>query len=185
MSESVKVSIEFCNKCKWGLRSFWYLQELFQTFEDKIAELSVKPNNNNPGTFKVVGYITHTNGTESSIQEVTIWDRRVDGGFPDAKTLKKRIKMLLFHENNDVNIGKHNERGPSTLPNERGPSTLPNQRESSTLQNHTVATEKQDGVLISDTNVVTSFHPSNLTSDAQQPKTKECAECSECQVAPK
>ncbi|KAL6942322.1 hypothetical protein ACO0QE_003493 [Hanseniaspora vineae] len=167
MPESVKVSIEFCNKCKWGLRSFWYLQELFQTFEDKIAELSVKPNNSDPGTFKVVGYIVSDDSVENNIQEVTIWDRKVDGGFPDAKTLKKRIKTLLFHENNDVKIGKHNERG------------------SSALGEHTTEAVQGDGLLVSDTIVTSTSQLSKSPSEQQPLETKECVECAECQLAPK
>ncbi|KAH3903244.1 related to selenoprotein domain protein [Saccharomycodes ludwigii] len=98
-----KVSIEFCNKCKWGLRSFWYQQELLQTFDDKIKELSLKPRNDQPGIFLIKGYFY----IDTKFHTVVLWDRKIDGGFPDAKTLKQRIKKLLFNEK--IDIGKHND----------------------------------------------------------------------------
>ena len=35
-----KISIEFCTKCKWGLRAHWLSQELFSTFRNN--EIQVK-----------------------------------------------------------------------------------------------------------------------------------------------
>ncbi|AQZ19138.1 (ZYRO0F02288g) [Zygosaccharomyces parabailii] len=94
-----KVSIVFCLKCKWGLRSAWYLQELLQTFGDQLGEVSLVPGPT--GQFKIIG-------EEKEHLNVIIWDRSVDGGFPDSKYLKQRVKALLFHD--EVSIGKHNEK---------------------------------------------------------------------------
>ncbi|CAH00418.1 SelT/SelW/SelH family protein [Kluyveromyces lactis] len=95
-----KVSIVFCTKCKWNLRSAWYVQELLQTFGSELKEISLIPGE--PGEFKVLGY-----QTEGS-QPIVIWDRVVDDGFPDSKYLKQRVKALIF--NDEVAIGAHIDR---------------------------------------------------------------------------
>lgn len=79
------------------------MQELLQTFGDKLGEVSLVPGPT--GHFKIIG-------EEKEGQEVTIWDRSIDGGFPDSKYLKQRVKELLFHD--EVSIGKHNERNTSS-----------------------------------------------------------------------
>lgn len=97
-----KITIVFCLRCKWNLRSAWYLQELLQTFGEELGEVSLVPGP--VGTFKVLGYKNSSN--EES--EIVIWDRSLDGGFPDSKYLKQRVKEMLF--DNSVSIGSHIER---------------------------------------------------------------------------
>ncbi|SCU91154.1 LANO_0D10902g1_1 [Lachancea nothofagi CBS 11611] len=94
-----KVSIHFCTKCKWNLRSAWYLQELLQTFQDSLAEVSLVPGES--GEFRVLGY------SAPEGVEITIWDRKTDGGFPDSKFLKQRVKQLLLETSS---VGAHLER---------------------------------------------------------------------------
>lgn len=50
-----KISIVFCTKCKWNLRSAWYLQELLQTFGDNLGEVSLIPGES--GEFKIIGQL--------------------------------------------------------------------------------------------------------------------------------
>lgn len=95
-----KVSIRFCTRCKWNLRSAWYLQELLQTFGDSIGEISLIPGET--GEFWVLGQL------EQNSEEITIWDRKLEGGFPDSKFLKQRVRTLLFRD--EVSVGKHIER---------------------------------------------------------------------------
>lgn len=76
------------------------MQELLQTFGDQLGEVSLIPGPQ--GQFKVLGQETE------DAEEVIIWDRKLEGGFPDSKYLKQRVKALLFHD--EVSIGKHNER---------------------------------------------------------------------------
>ncbi|EDO17470.1 hypothetical protein Kpol_1058p7 [Vanderwaltozyma polyspora DSM 70294] len=93
-----KISILFCTKCKWNLRSAWYLQELLQTFGDNLREVSLVPSS--VGEFKILAWINNDND-----DPITIWDRKVDGGFPDSKHLKQRVKELVF--NDTVSVGAH------------------------------------------------------------------------------
>ncbi|CEP64967.1 SelT/SelW/SelH family protein LALA0_S15e01420g [Lachancea lanzarotensis] len=94
-----KVSIRFCTRCKWNLRSAWYVQELMQTFQDSLAELSLIPGET--GEFRIMGY-------KMDMQdEIVLWDRKTDGGFPDSKFLKQRVKSRLL---DDISVGAHLER---------------------------------------------------------------------------
>jgi len=83
-----KITIEYCPGCRWLLRSGWMAQELLSTFEQEINEVSLKPNKEVSGTFK----ITCNNNL--------IWCRKRDDGFPDIKELKKRIRDSVIPEKN-------------------------------------------------------------------------------------
>ncbi len=83
-----KITIEYCPGCRWLLRSGWMAQELLSTFEQEINEVSLKPNKDVSGTFK----ITCNNNL--------IWCRKRDDGFPDIKELKKRIRDSVIPEKN-------------------------------------------------------------------------------------
>ena len=73
-----RVAITYCTQCQWLLRAAWMAQELLSTFADDLGEVALVP-----GTG---GVFTITCDGE------TLWDRKIDGGFPDAKTLKKRVR---------------------------------------------------------------------------------------------
>ena len=83
-----KITIEYCPGCRWLLRSGWMAQELLSTFEQEINEVSLNPNKEVSGTFK----ITCNNNL--------IWCRKRDNGFPDIKELKKRIRDSVIPEKN-------------------------------------------------------------------------------------
>ncbi|SCV02289.1 LAMI_0G17590g1_1 [Lachancea mirantina] len=99
-----KISIRFCIKCKWNLRSAWYLQELLQTFGEQIGEISLIPGET--GEFGVEALKTEDGPL------LKLWDRKVDGGFPDSKYLKKKVKEGLFDDpdGSPFRVGEHIER---------------------------------------------------------------------------
>ncbi|KAM3161292.1 hypothetical protein ACU8KH_05449 [Lachancea thermotolerans] len=101
-----KISIRFCTKCKWNLRSAWYLQELLQTFQSSLGEVSLIPGES--GEFRVLGYKEHDQ------PEIVIWDRTVDGGFPDSKYLKQKVKQLLLDADDQDQLGAHITRKAQT-----------------------------------------------------------------------
>lgn len=76
-----RVAITYCTQCQWLLRAAWMAQELLSTFRDDLGEVALVPGSG--------GVFTITCGPE------TIWDRTVDGGFPDARLLKQRIRDLI------------------------------------------------------------------------------------------
>lgn len=78
MNAKADVTIIYCTQCQWLLRAAWLAQELLSTFADDLARVSLEPATG--GTFRVL-----CNG-------VQIWERKADGGFPEAKVLKQRVR---------------------------------------------------------------------------------------------
>jgi selenoprotein W-related protein len=66
-----RITITDCTQCQWLLRSAWLAQELLSTFGKDLGELALVPGTG--GVFHIA--------YESRI----IWDRKHDGGFPEAK----------------------------------------------------------------------------------------------------
>ncbi|ODV85276.1 hypothetical protein CANARDRAFT_28542 [[Candida] arabinofermentans NRRL YB-2248] len=126
------ISISYCVKCKWMLRANWYQQELLQTFSSKPVELVVPTQTDTsasasdsasneqetllinsvllnpslkPGTFKIALYQSNTS------EPIIIWDRTIDGGFPDSKIIKQKIRDVLlpgFHMSHLDKANKNN-----------------------------------------------------------------------------
>ncbi len=82
------VSIEYCTRCNWLMRSAWLSQELLSTFNGTLQECTLLPNHEG-GTFEVKVF------TSSFSSPVTVWDRASDGGFPDAAALKRRVRDVI------------------------------------------------------------------------------------------
>lgn len=73
-----RIAIHYCPRCRWLLRAAWYAQELLSTFEDALGEVSLVPGER--GRFEI------------TVDGETIWERVADGGFPEAKVLKQRVR---------------------------------------------------------------------------------------------
>ena len=78
---SRKVVIHYCNLCRWMLRSTWLAQELLTTFADELESVTLHPGSG--GVFAVW------------YNDTLIWERQRDGGFPEAKELKQRLRDQL------------------------------------------------------------------------------------------
>lgn len=74
-----RVSIEYCPRCGWLLRAAWLAQELLNTFDQDVASLELVPSPVG-GTFQV------------RVGARVLWDRKADGGFPQAAELKRRVR---------------------------------------------------------------------------------------------
>merc|ERR1712187_77748 len=80
------VEIEYCVGCRWLLRAAWMAQELLTTFAVSgeplvIDAVSLLPNVEKPGgVFRV------------KVAGVEVWDRKTNGGFPEAKVLKQLVR---------------------------------------------------------------------------------------------
>ncbi|KAK6503453.1 hypothetical protein TWF481_008469 [Arthrobotrys musiformis] len=85
-----RVVIQFCIQCKWNLRAAYYAQELLQTFSTSLGEVSLRPSTG--GIFTVT--LETLNG-ESILESHLIWDRKRDGGFPETKELKKKVRDII------------------------------------------------------------------------------------------
>ena len=84
MREKPAITLHYCTQCNWMLRATWMAQELLHSFSDDIAAVTLVPGTG--GVFSI------TSG------EVVIWERKRDGGFPDAAELKRRVRDCCFPE---------------------------------------------------------------------------------------
>lgn len=73
-----RIEIHYCTGCRWLMRAAWMAQELLTTFEKELGEVALLPGNG--GIFRIL-----CNGE-------MLWDRTRDGGFPDIKQLKQRVR---------------------------------------------------------------------------------------------
>ena len=91
-----RITIEYCTQCSWMLRAAWMAQELLQTFGQDIGEVALIP-----GTGGV--FVVQSDG-------MTIWDRKADGGFPEAKILKQRLRDHVWP---DRDLGHSDRQQPN------------------------------------------------------------------------
>ncbi|KAB5558599.1 Rdx family-domain-containing protein [Coniochaeta sp. 2T2.1] len=98
-----RVTIQFCTQCKWNLRAAYFAQELLQTFSTTLGEISLLPSTG--GVFKVDIYTrassstsrppAATNHPSPHVQRTSLWERSTDGGFPETKELKRRVRDVI------------------------------------------------------------------------------------------
>ncbi|MBM3289008.1 MAG: SelT/SelW/SelH family protein [Candidatus Hydrogenedentes bacterium] len=79
-----RIEIEYCTQCRWLLRAAWIAQELLTTFEKEIGEVALQPGSG--GVFEV-----RADGE-------TVWSRKGEGRFPEAKELKQRVRDRIAPE---------------------------------------------------------------------------------------
>ncbi len=87
------VTITFCTQCQWLLRSAWLAQELLSTLGETLGGVTLVPSHG--GVFEI------------SVDGLLVWERQRDGGFPDAKTLKRKIRDAALQGHP---LGAHLER---------------------------------------------------------------------------
>ncbi|WP_083421903.1 SelT/SelW/SelH family protein [Arsenicibacter rosenii] len=79
------VTIEYCPKCGWLLRSAWMAQELLTTFTGDVHGVLLHPS-------EVSGRFT------ISIDGQEIFNRKVAGRFPEIKELKQLVRDIVNPE---------------------------------------------------------------------------------------
>ncbi|MBZ0163806.1 MAG: SelT/SelW/SelH family protein [Notoacmeibacter sp.] len=79
-----RIVITYCTQCNWMLRAAWVAQELLTTFGQDIGEVALVPGTG--GIFEIT-----CNGD-------VIWERKRDGGFPQPKEIKQRVRDLVWPE---------------------------------------------------------------------------------------
>ncbi|KAH7879536.1 Rdx family-domain-containing protein [Lentinula edodes] len=92
--QGTTVTIEFCDRCRWLHRATWTQTELLLTFPPPLIEcISLLPRNTDEtaGRFRVWLTIPASNQTDS-LSNTLLWDRKVEGGFPELKVLKQRLR---------------------------------------------------------------------------------------------
>ena len=92
-----RVEIRYCTQCRWLLRAAWMGQELLTTFEQEIGELALVP-----GSGGVL---------EVRVEDDLVWSRERDGGFPEIKVLKQRVRDRIA-PGRDLGHSDRTEPGP-------------------------------------------------------------------------
>ncbi|KAL4925182.1 SelT/SelW/SelH family protein [Aspergillus undulatus] len=114
-----RITIEYCTQCKWMLRAAYFAQELLSTFNTDIGEIALIPRTG--GVFTVTLFATPATPSTSAQSQpstalevnvnvpdgdagtatatppdpVVLWDRKRDGGFPEVKELKSRVRNVI------------------------------------------------------------------------------------------
>jgi selenoprotein W-related protein len=94
-----RVSITYCTQCQWLLRAGWMAQELLSTFGTDLSEVALVPGTG--GVFEI------------SCDGNIIWERKRDGGFPDAARLKQLVRDVIDPERD---LGHSDQRTSSNKP---------------------------------------------------------------------
>lgn len=81
------ITITYCPRCGWLMRAAWLAQELLTTFVDELGGVTLRPAETS-GHFSI------------SLAESVIWDRKTDGGFPEIKQLKQKVRDIIAPEKN-------------------------------------------------------------------------------------
>ena len=79
---NARITIRYCTRCNWLLRAGWMAQELLSSFGETLGEVALIPDGTG-GRFEI-----HVN-------DQLIWERARDGGFPDARVLKQKVRDIV------------------------------------------------------------------------------------------
>ncbi|BGP36355.1 hypothetical protein JCM10450v2_000254 [Rhodotorula kratochvilovae] len=113
--ELPRVVIEFCDRCRWLHRAVWTQTELFLTFPPAadpsappgLRSITLVPRNapETGGRFRV--WLLRYRSIEEEFEDTVgkgkekwngwelVWDRKIEGGFPELKDLKQRIRNII------------------------------------------------------------------------------------------
>lgn len=94
MTTKPLITIKYCPKCGWLLRSAYMAQELLNTFTDELEGITLSPS-------EVGGVFT------ISLNDEVIFDRKVMERFPEIKELKKLVRDLVSPEKSLGHTDKH------------------------------------------------------------------------------
>lgn len=75
-----------------SLTTHQFAQELLSTFSTSLGEVALQPSTG--GTFTVT-ITTPSSDPSASLTTTTLWDRKTDGGFPETKELKRRVRDVI------------------------------------------------------------------------------------------
>jgi selenoprotein W-related protein len=72
------IRIVYCTQCNWLLRAAWVGQELLSTFGTDLGSVTLVPGTG--GVFEI------------ALDDELIWERKRDGGIPDIRVVKQRVR---------------------------------------------------------------------------------------------
>lgn len=77
------------------LRAAYFGQELLSTFSTAIGEIALIPATGGLFAVTLTYEVTSPQEGASKVQEVLLWDRKSEGGFPETKVLKQRVRDYI------------------------------------------------------------------------------------------
>ena len=181
-----RITIEFCTQCKWNLRAAYYAQELLQTFGTSLGEVALVPSTG--GRFVVSLFTAEPNSSSSpgegervEVKQTTIWDRKVDSGFPETKELKGRVRDAvepgrgLGHTDRALNKMKGN--GEAMGDEKTGPEQVADDGVKRDVEKEAIAKEvSADGNV--EVKVGGDVVGKVVSSGGKKTETGECEDCS-------
>ncbi|MBX3571967.1 MAG: SelT/SelW/SelH family protein [Mesorhizobium sp.] len=102
MTAGPSIRITYCTQCNWMLRAAWMAQELLSSFGADLGEVTLVPGTG--GIFEI-----HCDGE-------LIWERKRDGGFPEAAELKRRLRDKVWPERELGHVDKKSAANPEDEP---------------------------------------------------------------------
>ncbi|KAL9136193.1 MAG: hypothetical protein Q9175_002602 [Cornicularia normoerica] len=86
--------------CKWMLRAAYFAQELLSTFSTSLGEVSLIPATGGVFTVDIIYASAQSDqeaahGQRPTTQMARLWDRKAEGGFPEAKKLKQLVRNVI------------------------------------------------------------------------------------------
>jgi predicted Rdx family selenoprotein len=107
-----------------------YAQELLQTFSTAIGEIALIPVTDGVFTITMThaaaSSATAADDTGLNVVNTSIWDRKTDGGFPETKELKNRVRNIIEPDRDLGHIDRSLKKGKS----QPGPLEEPSKAES-------------------------------------------------------
>ncbi|KAK1640420.1 selT/selW/selH seleno protein domain-containing protein [Colletotrichum phormii] len=138
-----RVAIQFCTQCKWMLRAAYvsttqeFAQELLSTFGTSIGEVALQPSTG--GTFNVT--LTHQPPGASTNSTTTLWDRKTEGGFPETKELKRRLRDVIQPDRDLGHVDRKHSKPTTTATTTEATTTTLTVPDTSTQQPPTLASD--------------------------------------------
>ncbi|EPE36085.1 Thioredoxin-like protein [Glarea lozoyensis ATCC 20868] len=106
-------------------RTVQFAQELLSTFSD-LGEVALQPSTG--GTFVVNLYHAYPTGDDEAapLQKHLLWDRKAEGGFPETKELKRRVRDVIDPARNLGHVDGHKKKpSPSAIQTTQPDATQP------------------------------------------------------------
>lgn len=148
-----RIAITYCTQCKWLLRAAYFGQELLSTFGTSIGEIALIPATGGRFTVSLTYKPLDSTGAEAETKRVLLWDRKAEGGFPETKILKQRVRnhiepdKKLGHSDTPSSKEKgssDDSNGPKQDQSSDAPATVTVDAESDPLVQGAAAQECQD-----------------------------------------
>ncbi|KAI8218781.1 hypothetical protein K4K54_010050 [Colletotrichum sp. SAR 10_86] len=104
-----------------------FAQELLSTFSTSLGEVALQPSTG--GTFTVT--LTHQPPGAATTSSTILWDRKTEGGFPETKELKRRLRDVIEPDRDLGHVDRKHSKAPAAAGAEPSPSTMGKDQESS------------------------------------------------------